>query len=145
MQYSSMPTASADNLGTIVQFTGATASPYTNGYFYKCVSDGEATPTYSWENVNVQDGLTSVAAADVSYDGTATEIPWTNVQQAIDALGPAINAIYEQIFPIVFKRDQAGFIDTSVAELRSSLLSINHLSCIYRITDSGTTTADFID
>lgn len=54
IQYSTMPTANADNLGKIVQYTGATDSTYTNGYFYKCVSDGASTPTYSWEEVEVQ-------------------------------------------------------------------------------------------
>lgn len=54
IQYSTMPTASADNLGHIVQYTGTTTASYTNGYFYICVSDGESTPTYSWERLNVQ-------------------------------------------------------------------------------------------
>ena len=40
VQYSTMPTASADNLGDIVQFTGTTDANYTNGYFYKCVGTG---------------------------------------------------------------------------------------------------------
>lgn len=55
-RYSTMPTASATNEGNIVQFIGTTGGGYTNGYFYKCVSDGESTPTYSWSNVNVQAG-----------------------------------------------------------------------------------------
>lgn len=54
IQFSTMPTANADNLGKIVQFIGTTDSTYTNGYFYKCISDGAVTPTYSWENINVQ-------------------------------------------------------------------------------------------
>lgn len=60
VQYSTMPTASADNLGDIVQFTGTTDANYTNGYFYKCVSDGQDPATYSWQQVDVQpapDGL----------------------------------------------------------------------------------------
>ena len=56
VQYSTLPTASIDNLGKIVQYIGATGGGYTNGYFYKCVSDGESTPTYSWSNINVQAG-----------------------------------------------------------------------------------------
>lgn len=36
IQYSTMPVASADNLGDIVQFTGTTDANYTNGYFYRC-------------------------------------------------------------------------------------------------------------
>ena len=46
-----MPTASADLVGTIVQYVGTTTANYTNGYFYKCVSDGAVTPTYSWVEV----------------------------------------------------------------------------------------------
>lgn len=54
IQYSTMPTASVSNLGQIVQFIGATDANYTNGLFYECVSDGQSTPTYSWEIKDVQ-------------------------------------------------------------------------------------------
>ena len=54
IQYSTMPTASVDNVGDIVQFVGTTTASYTNGYFYKCVSDGADPATYSWEEVEVQ-------------------------------------------------------------------------------------------
>lgn len=55
VQYSTLPTASVDNLGKIVQYTGVTDSTYTNGYYYQVVSDEEETPTYSWENIQVQE------------------------------------------------------------------------------------------
>lgn len=75
IQLSTMPTASADNLGKIVQYTGTTDSTYTNGYFYKCVSDGASTPTYSWEEVEVQAG-----GGGASYTaGTNIEITNQNV------------------------------------------------------------------
>lgn len=51
IQYTSMPTASADNLGIIIQFTGTTTSTFTNGQFYKCISDGATEPTYSWQKL----------------------------------------------------------------------------------------------
>lgn len=54
IQYTTMPTASVDNLGSVVQFIGTTSANYTNGYFYKCVSDGQDPATYSWEEVEVQ-------------------------------------------------------------------------------------------
>ena len=54
IQVSTMPTAGEEYLGAVVQFIGATDSTYTHNYFYECVSDGEATPTYSWEQTNVQ-------------------------------------------------------------------------------------------
>lgn len=53
-QVSTMPAASAANVGQIVQFVGTTDANYTNGLFYECVSDGQSTPTYSWEQKDVQ-------------------------------------------------------------------------------------------
>lgn len=55
-KYSSMPTAGADYLGQIAQFTGTTDATYTHGYIYECVSDGGNPPTYSWTAVSVQAG-----------------------------------------------------------------------------------------
>lgn len=74
VQYSTMPTASADNLGDVVQFVGTTGT-YTNGYFYECVSDGEDPATYSWEQKNVQPGssgggsLTKAITAAIDVGG----------------------------------------------------------------------------
>ena len=65
-KYSSMPTANEDYLNKIVQYIGTTTQDYTNGYFYKCVSDGESTPTYSWTQTNVQSGGNSDAVT-ISY------------------------------------------------------------------------------
>ena len=53
-QFAIFPTADASNLGRIVQYIGPTSGGYTQGYFYQVVSDGEPTPTYSWEPINVQ-------------------------------------------------------------------------------------------
>ena len=50
-----MPTADILTLGNIYQYVGDTDANYTNGLFYECVSDGEATPTYSWVVKNVID------------------------------------------------------------------------------------------
>lgn len=54
IQYETLPTASEDELGNIYQFIGTTDATYTNGYFYKCVSDGGNPATYSWSQVSVQ-------------------------------------------------------------------------------------------
>lgn len=53
-QVSTMPTAGVSELGKIYQFTGTTDANYTNGYFYKCVSDGQNPATYSWTRVDAQ-------------------------------------------------------------------------------------------
>ena len=83
VQYSTMPTASATNVDQIVQFTGTTDSNYTNGYFYKCVSDGATpTPAYSWEAVQVQakelpDTTGASQGQVLTLDNTLTPV-WQN-------------------------------------------------------------------
>ena len=76
IQVNTLPTASIDELDNIYQYVGTTDSTHTNGYFYKCVSDGAVTPTYSWINVEVQpagDSLpsqTGNAGKFLTTDGT---------------------------------------------------------------------------
>lgn len=48
---STMPTASAENVGRIVQFIGTTSGGYTHGYFYECK---ENSGSYSWQQTDVQ-------------------------------------------------------------------------------------------
>lgn len=64
-QLDPMPAPSEDLLNKIVQYKGTTTGNYTQGYFYKCVSDGASVPAYSWELVNVQD-LSNYLAKDNS-------------------------------------------------------------------------------
>ena len=90
VQYSTMPTASADNLGDIVQFTGTTDATYTNGYFYKCVSDGQEPATYSWTAVQVQAGggggsYTAGTGIDITGTTISTDVPMATVSTSADA------------------------------------------------------------
>lgn len=71
VQYDTMPTASADNEGQIVQFTGATDT-YTNGYFYKCTGAGEPV-VYSWSQVDVQPSVEEVLTQVSGYDATKNQ------------------------------------------------------------------------
>lgn len=54
IQVEELPEASAALEGVIYQYIGADDDPLVNGYFYKCVSDGEVTPTYSWVQTDTQ-------------------------------------------------------------------------------------------
>lgn len=56
IQVDELPEPSAELEGVIYEYVGDDDDPLVNGYFYQCVSDGEATPTYSWEQKNVQPG-----------------------------------------------------------------------------------------
>lgn len=80
LQFSTMPVASEDNLGQIVQYVGTTTATYNHGYFYECVSDGEATPTYSWK----------VCMGSVAVDGTSI------VKDAEDVI--SVSDKYKKVF-----------------------------------------------
>lgn len=67
-----LPTASADELGKIYQYIGATDSTYTNAYFYKCVSDGQDPATYSWIRIDVQP-----AGAQINDNSTSLTETWS--------------------------------------------------------------------
>lgn len=60
IQVDELPTASAAEEDKIYQYVGDTdtLTGVTNGYFYKCVSDGAVSPSYSWENLKVSEGDT---------------------------------------------------------------------------------------
>lgn len=81
IQVTTLPTASASELDKIYQYIGTTDT-YTNGYFYKCVSDGQSTPTYSWTAVQVQagGGLPSQAGNTGKFLTTdGTDASWATV------------------------------------------------------------------
>lgn len=54
VQRSALPQASEEEVDNIYEYVGTTDANYTNGYFYKCVSDGQQPAIYSWTQVNVQ-------------------------------------------------------------------------------------------
>ena len=83
LKVSTLPTASADELGKIYQYIGTTSGSIVHNYFYECVSDGQDPVTYSWQNVNVQPTATPTASG-TTFDNTTSELQATNVQDAID-------------------------------------------------------------
>lgn len=65
MQYSTMPTADSTHLNEVLQYVGATSQAYKKGSFYQCVSDGEPTPTYSWNEIAFAPDMVAMTAAEV--------------------------------------------------------------------------------
>ena len=59
--------------GEIVQYIGETTEDYTQGYFYKCISDGQDPATYSWVRIDVQPQTTVIDAVDSSAQGHTTD------------------------------------------------------------------------
>lgn len=69
-QFTTMPTASVDNVGKIVQYVGTTTADYTSGYFYICEEDSENPGTYIWTAKEVQEN-TGGGDATITEDITA--------------------------------------------------------------------------
>ena len=77
LKVSTLPTASADELGKIYQYIGTTSGSIVHNYFYECVSDGAVIPTYSWQNVSVQPTATPTASG-TTFDNTTSGLQATN-------------------------------------------------------------------
>lgn len=83
VQVSALPAASEDEVDNIYQFVGTTNANYTNGYFYKCVSDGQDPATYSWTRTDVQPqagGLPSQTGQSGKFLTTdGTDASWATI------------------------------------------------------------------
>lgn len=79
VQLKTMPVADATNKGKVVQYIGNTTPTYTHNFFYECVEDTSTSPsTFSWENVQVQEG--GGGSADDHWYGTVAQ--WDALPQA---------------------------------------------------------------
>ena len=95
IQVLSLPTAASALEGKIYQYIGATGNGLTNGYFYKCVSDGAVSPTYSWVAIDVeQPEIVEISSNDFDQlspsekdNGQAYFIPDRNVVSGFMVMG----------------------------------------------------------
>jgi len=81
VQRSTMPQASEEEVNNIYQYVGTTDANYTNGYFYKCVSDGQDPATYSWAEVSMGGGGSSYTAGtgiDITNDVISATVPYAD-------------------------------------------------------------------
>lgn len=70
VQYATLPTASADNVGQIVQYVGVDTSTLTNGFFYICAND---SGTYKWEEKPVSENTEGHTIVDTDGNDMAQE------------------------------------------------------------------------
>ena len=166
IQYSTMPTASAVNVGQIVQYTGADTQSYKNGFFYKCVED---SGNYSWVQIDFggSGGATSLSELEdvnisepsdgqiMLYDSENHE--WVNDDLGDAAFKDTTNAVTSGSTALVESGAVKSAIDAAVvsaykaggaktcAELTSALLVAANEGMVYNMSDTGTTTADFIE
>lgn len=128
IQYDTMPTASAETVGQIIQYIGETTSDYTNGYFYIGTTDGEAVPTYSWENINVQ-GVTGGGigvAVSENFNMITSIIPVSTAQRIIDKM--LENGNVQQVYLVTDGRPNNVFF--AKVDIYDVDLSTKPASCV---------------
>ena len=142
IQYDTMPTASAETVGKIVQYTGNTDSTYTNGFFYKGVSDGQDPATYSWTQTDVQpqaSGLPSQTGQSGKFLTTdGTDASWSDTPLVNRATG--YQSLVLNINPNATSTDLGGSNNVMVgfgSKVQSTSSNYNTLIGYGAITGSG--------
>lgn len=90
-QYNTMPEPNIENINNIIQYTGDTNQNYTNGYYYKCISDGQDPATYSWEQINVQPAPSMSEYEQISNKVTSLS------NQNTDTQYPSAKAVFDMV------------------------------------------------
>ena len=124
-----MPVASEDVENKIYLYTGTTTQNYKKGVVYQCVSDGQDPATYSWVAL-IDFGTASIKNSTDRVSPNNTDL--VESQSVYSAINTALSSIYTP----------RG--DITCAELTSSLLIAANVGNIYEVSDSGTTTALFL-
>lgn len=106
IQYSTMPTADATTVGKMIQYTGTTDANYTNGYFYIGTTDGDPTPTYSWERLDVQPGAVYTAGDGVNITNNKISVN-TPIHYITNSTAPLV--IEDSELGIYVCPDSTGF------------------------------------
>ena len=128
IQYSTMPTASSETVGKIVQFTGTTDSTYTNGYFY--IGAG-SSGSYSWTNLPVQASGSNIAIAPINGRSITYPFDFSTAQAGIYVANSAPLGTSDMKF--YYKITESG----SVNEISLNLFVLS-LSKSFTEASSGT-------
>ena len=124
-----MPVASEDVANKIYLYIGTTTQNYKKGVVYQCVSDGQTPATYSWVAL-IDFGTAAIKNSTDRVSPNNTDL--VESQSVYSAINTALSSIYTP----------RG--DITCAELTSSLLISDNIGNVYETSDSGTTTALFL-
>lgn len=124
-----MPVASEDVENKIYLYTGTTTQDFKKGVVYQCVSDGQTPATYSWVAL-IDFGTASIKNSTDRVLPNSTDL--VESRAVYSAINTALSSIYTP----------RGNI--TCAELTSALLISDNIGSVYETSDSGTTTALFL-
>lgn len=125
IQVSVLPLAQASEEDKIYQYVGSTTASYTNGYFYKCVSDGQTPATYSWQQINVQAaGATQVNSDWDAVSGVAEILNKPDL--SVYALDSDVTTIESYIPSTTSSSNQLAdkaFVNSSIANMAANYVT----------------------
>ena len=124
-----MPVASEDVANRIYLYTGTTTQDFKKGVVYQCVSDGQTPATYSWVAL-IDFGTAALKNSTDRVSPNNTDL--VESQSVYSAINTALSSIYSPRGEI------------TCAELTSELLISDNIGNVYETSDSGTTTALFL-
>ena len=124
-----MPVASEDVVNRIYLYTGTTTQDFKKGVVYQCVSDGQTPATYSWVAL-IDFGTAALKNSTDRVSPNNTDL--VESQSVYSAINTALSSIYSPRGEI------------TCAELTSELLISDNIGNVYETSDSGTTTALFL-
>lgn len=124
-----MPVASEDVANRIYLYTGTTTQNYKKGVVYQCVSNGQTPTTYSWVAL-IDFGTAAIKNSTDRVLPNSTDL--VESRAVYSAINTALSSIYTP----------RGNI--TCAELTSALLISDNIGNVYETSDSGTTSALFL-
>ena len=125
IQVSVLPLPQASEEGKIYQYVGSTTASYTNGYFYKCVSDGQTPATYSWQQTNVQAAGATQVNSDWDAVGGVAEI-LNKPDLSVYALDSDVTTIESYIPSTTSSSNQLAdkaFVNSSIANMAANYVT----------------------
>ncbi len=137
IQYTTMPSATVDNLGQIVEYVGATTADYKLGYFYQCQYVNSA---YTWVKVDVSDNssLTERVTTLETNQGDISTLEVTGVSDLVAAINALNNKKLSTITysePILTLTYQDN--TTITFNVRDSILSETQIGELANVTDTS--------
>ena len=136
IEVTTMPTASASNVGKVLIYIGSTTSTYTSGQSYQSTLEGG---NYIWKPTSIS----SVDASDVVYDNQTSGLTATNSQAAIDELASQNQTLTNEVDAIVNVYGSKNILANNINSGTINGITITK-NADKTLTVSGTASADVL-
>ena len=139
IQFSVMPTASADRLNQIVQFIGTTTANYTNGYFYQC--NEISTGVYGWVRKDIQPSSGGGSAEIIKGYFNPTDNLFYEESTYVTPIAGDVNSLYLSLdTDLLYRYNSTIFVEIGNYEIGDGLNLDGNVLSADTVTFIGTST-----